>query len=124
MPDAQPDAEPDGSAEACPDVIAEMTAVERPRTAEETARPGEARHRWAESLGEEELRALHHGRAEIFATLGEDERRRPRTGDAGRHAALRPVRRPGGAPAGPEARLCPPPWEHYCRHALVNGKPV
>ncbi|MDQ0406868.1 hypothetical protein J2S50_005417 [Streptomyces sp. DSM 40167] len=26
----------------------------------------------------------------------------------------------GYPPTG--ARLSPPPWEHYCRHALVNGK--
>nr|WP_276323107.1 MerR family transcriptional regulator [Streptomyces sp. H23] len=69
------DAAADGSTEAYLDVIEEMTAVERPLTPEEAARLGEARRRWAESLGEEELRALHHRRAEIFATMGEDERR-------------------------------------------------
>jgi DNA-binding transcriptional MerR regulator len=69
------DAAADGSTEAYLDVIEEMTAVERPLTPEEVARLGEARRRWAESLGEEELRALHHRRAEIFATMGEDERR-------------------------------------------------
>ncbi|MFE7434727.1 MerR family DNA-binding transcriptional regulator [Streptomyces tendae] len=42
----------------------------------------------------------------------------------GVRAAPRRVRRPGGGCAGPEACLCPPRWEHYCRHALVNGKPV
>lgn len=69
------DAAADGSTEAYLDVIEEMTAVERPLTPEEVARLGEARRHWAESLGEEELRALHHRRAEIFATMGEDERR-------------------------------------------------
>ncbi len=69
------DAADDGSTEAYLDVIEEMTAVERPLTPEEVARLSKARRRWAESLGEEELRALHHRRAEIFATMGEDERR-------------------------------------------------
>ncbi|MFD5280648.1 MerR family transcriptional regulator [Streptomyces rubrogriseus] len=70
------DAAADGSSEALLGVIEEMTAVERPLTPEQVAGLGEARRRWAESLGEEELRALHHRRAEIFATMGEDERRR------------------------------------------------
>ncbi|MEU4981793.1 MerR family transcriptional regulator [Streptomyces sp. NPDC021969] len=70
------DAAADGSTEALLDVIEEMTAVTRPLTPEQVAGLGEARRRWAESLGEEELRALHHRRAEIFATLGEEERRR------------------------------------------------
>ncbi|MFJ8809935.1 MerR family transcriptional regulator [Streptomyces sp. NPDC102490] len=65
----------DGSAEAYLEVIEEMTAMERPLTPEEVARMSDARRRWAESLGEEELRALHHRRAEIFATMDEDERR-------------------------------------------------
>ncbi|MFD5652767.1 MerR family transcriptional regulator [Streptomyces sp. NPDC127039] len=70
------DASADGSTETYLNVIEEMTAMERPLTPEAVARLSEARRRWAESLGEEELRALHHRRAEIFATLGEDERRR------------------------------------------------
>ncbi|MCW8118699.1 MULTISPECIES: MerR family transcriptional regulator [Streptomyces violaceoruber group] len=70
------DAAADGSTEALLDVIEEMTAVTRPLTPEQVAGLGEARRRWAESLGEEELRALHHRRAEIFATMGEDDRRR------------------------------------------------
>ncbi|MEU9638843.1 MerR family transcriptional regulator [Streptomyces tendae] len=70
------DATADSSTEALLDVIEEMTAVERTLTPEQVAGLGEARRRWAESLGEEELRALHHRRAEIFTTMGEDERRR------------------------------------------------
>ncbi|MGQ4423704.1 MerR family transcriptional regulator [Streptomyces violaceoruber] len=70
------DAAADGSTEALLDVIEEMTAVTRPLTPEQVAGLGEARRRWAESLGEEELRALHLRRAEIFATMGEDDRRR------------------------------------------------
>ncbi|WP_217171222.1 MerR family transcriptional regulator [Streptomyces sp. AC512_CC834] len=62
--------------EAYLEVIEEMTAVERPLTPEEVARLSEARRRYAETLTDEECRALHRRRAETFAALSEDDRRR------------------------------------------------
>ncbi|MFG2683464.1 hypothetical protein [Streptomyces sp. NPDC048392] len=71
-----PDASADGSTEARLNVIEELTAMDRPLAPEEVDRLSEERRRYAESLGEVGLRALHRGRAEIFATLSEEDRRR------------------------------------------------